>query len=44
MLVARYMHDYDYAKILNRLTSTTGMNFIPSGGNYYTQSNIERYL
>ena len=43
MLVARYMHDYEYAAS-EQATSTTGMNFIPSGGNYYTQSNIERYL
>lgn len=43
MLVARYQHDYTYATGDQELV-TTGNNWIPSGGNYYTQANIERYL
>ena len=43
MLVARYQHDYSYAAS-ETATSTTGTNWTPSGGNYYTQSNIARYL
>ena len=43
MLVARYQHDYTYAAT-ETATSTTGNNWIPAGGVYYTQANQERYL
>lgn len=42
-LVARYQQDYTYAAS-ETATSTTGSNWIPSGGNYYTASNVNRYL
>ncbi len=42
-LVARYQQDYTYAAS-ETATSTTGSNWIPSGGNYYTDSNVNRYL
>ena len=43
MLVARYQHDYTYAATETE-TATTGNNWIPAGGVYYTQANQERYL
>ncbi len=42
-LVARYQQDYTYAAS-ETATASTGSNWTPSGGNYYTQNNINRYL
>ncbi len=43
MLVARYQHDFEYATG-DQETATTNSNWIPPGGNYYTQANQERYF
>ena len=42
-LVARYQQDYTYAAS-ETATASTGSNWTPSGGTYYTQGNINRYL